>query len=451
MIFPGQLREFLARKFVRDTLVLQVGDTLNLGVAFLTSVLLARLLGPSGYGVYALVFSLFGALTFAGDLGLAPATVTQLAEALARGERAAAAEFCGYFVKLSAVLGLAFIVVGLALGPPLAGWLYGRSLIGLLAGLLMADQLLGLPRNLVRVAFQSARRMSWLSAFEVGRGLVRLGLVALFLILGLGVGGVVLAELIAAALASLAAWPLFNRLREAEAGAMPSWAETWDQARRVPLRKHFAFGFKIVLDRNVVRVLEVVPFLILGRYAPAAEVGFLRLAWGAINLPLNLLTAIANNLAARLPQLRGLGDWAGLWRVFFRTSLAGGILSLAGVGLFALLAPWLIRVIYGAQFLPALPFVYILALGAALSGFFAGVGALYRTLYRVGLLVAANLIQLALYLPACYLLVKGLGTTGGAVFISGRVLALNLVAFGLALALLRRPEGQKAGERPCAS
>ena len=409
---------------------------MNLLLAFLTSVLIARELAPAGYGVYALVYSLFGVMTLTGDLGLAPATITQLAEALARKDRAAAAEYCGYFVKLSLVLGLGLAVVGLLAGPLIARAVYGQALTGLLAGALMTDMLLGLPRNLVRVAWQSSRRMTALAVFEVARGSARLLGVGLVLWLGGGVSGVVGAELGLALLASAAAWPLFSRL-EGRLEAFPSWREVLGQARTVGLGRHFSFGLKIILDRNVVRILEAAPFLILGRFAPSEQVGYLRLAWGLINLPLAALSGLANNLSARLPQLRSQGREEDFWGIFFRTALAGGLISLSGVGFFTLLAPWLIKLLYGAEYLPALPFFYVLAAAGAFSGFFAGIGPLYRAAHRVGLLVTANLIQLALYLPACYLLIRFWETMGGAVFASGRMLLLNLVAFVLALLFLR--------------
>ncbi len=431
------LPRFLKHKFARDTIILQAGDGLGLVLAFVTSVIIARGLAPEGYGVYALVYSLFGMMTLTGDLGLAPATITQLAEALAARDREAAAEYCGYFIKLSLVLGLALAALGIALGPLIAGYVYGKPLIGLLAGALMADMLLGLPRNLVRVAWQSSRWMTHLSVFEVLRGLARAGLVAGFILLGWGIKGVVAAELFLALVSSLAAWPLFTRLHSSDREVFPDWSGCLSQALRVPLKKHFSFGFKIILDRNVVRILEAVPFLILGRFAPAAQVGYLRLAWGVVNLPLAALSGLANNLAARLPQLRAQGREETFWTTFFRTALAGGLISLFGVGLFALLAPWLIRLLYGAEYLPALPYFYIMALAAAFSGFFSGIGALYRAVHRVGLLVAANLIQLAFYLPACYLLIRFYRTEGAAAFISGRLLMLNLVAFVLALVFVR--------------
>jgi len=279
--------------------------------------------------------------------------------------------------------------------------------------------------------------MSTYAAFEAGRGALRLGLIGLLLGLGLGLRGVVAAELAGALICSLAAGSLFGRLSRSPDAAFPTWAEILDQARKVPLKKHFTFGLKIIIDRNVGRILTSVPFLILGRFAPPADVGFLRLAWSAINLPLTLLNALANNLAARLPQLRAQGEEKAFWRVYFRTSLVGGAVSVATTGLFVLLAPWLVSFVYGSEFLPALPYIYILAVAAGLAGFFAGLGALYRTVRRMGLLLAANLTQLALYLPISYLMIKAWGTSGGAIFISGRMLMMNIVAFILVLLFLR--------------
>ncbi len=435
----NQLIDLLRRKFVRDTLALQIGDGVNLLVNVAVSVILARMLGPSGYGVYALILSLVGILTLTGDLGVMPATITQLAEALAAKDRASAAEYCGYFVKLSLITALGVSVIGLGAGPLISQALYGRAEIGFLAGLLLVDQLIGLPRNLIQAAWEASRRMTWCAALEVCRGIMRLGLIGLFLALGFGVRGVVAAELAGALILSAAAWPLFSHLSREPEAAFPSWAETWAQARAVSLKKHFTFGFKILLDRNVTRFLSSIPFVILGRYAATAEVGFLRLAFAAINVPLSLLNAVSRNLAARLPQLRARGDEAVFWRVYFQSALAGGVLSLAASGFFALLARWMVKIVYGAEYLPAVPYIYVMAAGAALSGFFAGVGPLYRTLRRMGVLLAANLSQLAIYLPACYLLIKAWESMGGALFIAGRTLAMNLIAFGLIFVYLKRP------------
>src|SRR5205814_4449239 len=56
---PGRrwLAYQLRRPFVRDAAVLQVGAFATLGVNFLLSVALARLLGRDAYGAYALVIS----------------------------------------------------------------------------------------------------------------------------------------------------------------------------------------------------------------------------------------------------------------------------------------------------------------------------------------------------------------------------------------------------------
>ncbi len=433
----GPIRRLIGRKFVRDTAILQLGDTANLAVAFITSVLLARLLTPSGYGVYALIYALFGLITVTGDLGLARATMTQLAEVFTLKRREEAAELCGYFVKLSLVLGLSLVVVGLIVGPPAAGKFYGNPEIGWLAALLTTEMLLGLPRNLARVAWQASRRMGLLSGFEVARSLVKLGLVIGLLLAGWGVKGAVLAEVLASALASLAAWPMMVRLSKEDPAVFPGLGEIALQAVRVPLKKHFAFGFKIVLDRNIIRILEAAPFLILGALGSSAAVGYLRVAWGAINLSLNLLQAVAKNLAARLPQLRAQGDAVGFWRIYFQTSLAGGAISLIGVGLLAALAPWLVELFYGAEFLPAVGHIYVIALAACLSGFFLGLGALYRSLHRMGLLAVVNAAQMVLYLPLGYLLIDIYQGLGGAIFIAGRVLLMNLVGLILALVLLR--------------
>lgn len=435
---PGLVRRWLDRKIVRDVGLVQIGETFNLGVSFVTSVLLARLLEPSGYGVYALIYALYGMLTLTGDLGLGPATVTKLSASLAGGRREDSAELAGYFIKLSLVLGGGLTILGLAVGPAAAGAVYHNRAIGWLAALLVANLIIGLPRNLARVIWQSSRMMGHYAGIEIARGVVRLGLVLALVLAGWGVAGAVAAEVISTLAASVASIPLLTRLTRRSKGSLPGWGEMLAQARQVPLGKHFAFGLKIVIDHNVVRVLEAAPFLILGAVGSTAAVGWLRVAWGAINLALNALQAIARNLAVRLPQLRETGEIDRLGRIYYQAALAGLAISLTGVGLLALLAPWLVKLVYGAQFLPAVEFIRVIAPAACLSGFFLGLGSLYRALDRMGLVAGLNFIQMLIYLPLGYAAIKAWQGLGGAVFIGGRMLVMNLIGFGAAAVILRR-------------
>ena len=68
--FIAQVRNFLKRPFVRDSLILQVGTLFGTGLSILTSIIIARLLGVITYGEYALLGALLGVLTIFTDAGM---------------------------------------------------------------------------------------------------------------------------------------------------------------------------------------------------------------------------------------------------------------------------------------------------------------------------------------------------------------------------------------------
>src|ERR671939_30812 len=84
-VHPGSaLLPLLRRPFVRDVGVLQIGSLASLGVSFLLSVALARVLGRDGYGAYALVISTMTTISLFKRLGQDYIVTTRLAAAYAR-------------------------------------------------------------------------------------------------------------------------------------------------------------------------------------------------------------------------------------------------------------------------------------------------------------------------------------------------------------------------------
>ncbi len=72
--------------FARNVFTLQVSNGLIIFLSFLTSIILARVLGPKEYGVYSLGIAFLGMLMIFLDYGSEQAILTLMAEAEARGD-----------------------------------------------------------------------------------------------------------------------------------------------------------------------------------------------------------------------------------------------------------------------------------------------------------------------------------------------------------------------------
>src|SRR3990172_11517210 len=134
MLYTGTLNKKLSDlskiKFVRDTFILQAGTSVTIGLSAITSILLARILKPSGYGTYGLVFSIYCFISILGNVGVWHSTVTRFSEAYARGDRKEAIELLAFFIKISIITTSFILILGLLGAPYLASKLYNNPEIG---------------------------------------------------------------------------------------------------------------------------------------------------------------------------------------------------------------------------------------------------------------------------------------------------------------------------------
>src|SRR5207237_3896 len=100
----------LRRPFVFQASILQVGAFGQFGISFVSSLLIARLLGPSGYGVWALATALSGIVGLLLDFGQANSSLIQFSEAFARRDKDASARVAATYFKSLAVL---YLFIGL--------------------------------------------------------------------------------------------------------------------------------------------------------------------------------------------------------------------------------------------------------------------------------------------------------------------------------------------------
>lgn len=422
-------------RFVKDTVILQFGTLATMGANLATSVLLARILQPERYGIYALVFSLYGLIGLFGNVGVGQATVTRLAEAYAKGDEEEITNLLAFFVKMSAIMATFISIVGFLVLPYLAARMYGDSEIGHMARPLFLIAPLGVMYGLVTTILQSVRMMQQLTILESLMTILTSIFVIGFVFLGLGVSGIVYGHVLATALSSVIGLLIYHRLRWQLGSALPSLRKTLKQVWQVGIKKYFGLGFLIAVDKNIVKLADLMPILLLGIFVKPEEVSYFKIAVGAIGLPLVLLGAISRNLAAKLPEVKGRGDIREFRNSFLRVSVCSGFVSSMCTIAFVLIAPYLVKYLYGEKYLPAVNLIHILAISSGVAGFGVGLGPLFRTAQRMDLPIKINLSKLAILIPIGLVLVKNMETIGAALFATSGKLFSTVIGLVTALAV----------------
>jgi len=323
-----RIRRLLSGRFARDTMATQVSLAVSTLFTLGTSVVLWRGLGQEGYGRYALVFALFGLVNILGDLGLGRASVSRMAKARGAGDRAAYVEQVAYLLKMALVISAAVTVLGAALAPALSRLVYAKPEIGPYTRVLFLASVAGAGRTFGVTLLAGMRRMKTLAVYEALLPVLRLAAVGGAIVADLGLWGVVWAQIGATLVVSLAAGVLYRSLARSDE-ALPGLGELTRLAVRVPWRSTFKVGALLTLDRQLVKVIDLVPIFVLGRLSDSTvPAGYFNLARNVVrHLGLGFSGA-AKNLLPFFAELRGKRQIERLRRNYRRTVVGGGAAAL---------------------------------------------------------------------------------------------------------------------------
>jgi O-antigen/teichoic acid export membrane protein len=327
----------LVRRALRGTVALGLRQGGVVGLNLLGGVLLARLLAPAEFGVYAVVLFLRSFLIAFGDAGLGASLIRQ-------PEEPAVADYRAVFTIQQVLVGLTTLGL-LVVAPAIAGAYHlpsgGLWLLRLVAVSLLLTSLQSIPsvRLERRLAFGPLATAGIAEA--VTFNVVAVGLAAL----GAGVVSFGVA---------LAAQSLVGAVVLVIAGRWPvGWVLDWPRVRR-----HLGFGLPFQGILFVSLVKDSITPVLIGLASGARDVGYVRWAqtFGAFSvLALMLLQRVYLPFFSRL---QGQGDR--LSRAVAQSIRATNALvaPLAVVSL--VLAPAITRLVFGPQWLPALPIFYLL-------------------------------------------------------------------------------------------
>jgi enterobacterial common antigen flippase len=342
-----------------DAFTVLGATVIALGIGFLTSILVARLLGPDGRGLLGVAFSVSAIAVAIGSMGV-PIAISYYGSRRARLMPRLLGSALIYSALVLAVLGvlvLAIAAAGITWPDPAAPVRYW----GLTALLTWAMLLEFVSVNTLRARFLYGRTNILL---VVSRTTILALTLVLVAGLDLGTNGALLALTAGSVTYTAGALPMFVR-------------EGLGVSRNV-FAAMVHYGWRVQVGRLIQIGNGRLDVLILAAFAPLATVGVYVVAQVMAELVLLVPTAIGFVAMPAIARGRSGAPDVG------RTVRLSGSLSLVGVAGVALGAPVLVTIGYGSAFDSALVPLYILLPGVWLFGVGGVIGDVFRGRGRPG-------------------------------------------------------------------
>jgi O-antigen/teichoic acid export membrane protein len=404
---------------VRNTVWHGLVTLVGLGSGLVTSVLLARGLGPERMGDFSYVTWAWAALEAVATLGLALATARYTADRVARGDVAGAWGFVRHFLRRQ-LLATALVVGGALL------LVHGLAPAHLRLPLLIVTLAL-LPVTVESIhthALHGAQRYDVTARLSTLKMSLQIAVVAAVLALG----GSLTAVFAGFALTLVVSCWLVRRAARRVYGPAPGAAPAGD---RVEMRRYLvAVSTVAVLDAIVWDRSEV---FFLGLWGDARDIAYYSLAFGLATRAMIVPEIAAGALLPAFAALYGTGrraDFEDVYRTALRYVAVAGALVTALVGA---LAPGIVVLLYGEPYRPAAGLLTALAAVALVSALRQVAWAALPAVGDRRSALAATLVAAAVNLTLAVWLIRAHGTAGAVVAnASGQVIATTWVFVAMA-------------------
>ena len=399
-----RFKDFIKISFVQDVSILGIGKFFSIFLGVISSVVLARLLHPELYGIYGLVFSFIGLIGIFMNWGGNYASLTLLAEAYAKKDKQEIKNILTYFTEVT-ILAICIIgILSIIFAPFLTGLLYDNSQVGHWARIVLLAGFLTVIYSLLVIVLQITRKMKQLTILETFNRFIYILFSIIFVLLGFGLTGIVWGYFISAFIFLILSIFLYSFLFKKD-DLLPSLKQIFLNFGKIEFKKYFNFGFLIAVDKNLSFLISFLPIIFLGIFASVQEVGYFKIALGYITIPLVLLGPVSRLLSIQLPKSKSY-DLQIMKKHFYKTSFYSGLISILLVIPFIILAPYLIKLFYGPEYIPSIQLVYYLAILTAFSGFGVGLGPFYRTVNKMKIAIVSNIFYIALMTLLIFIFIR---------------------------------------------
>jgi PST family polysaccharide transporter len=384
----------LGKQVVQGAMWNYGGFLVSKGLLFVATLILARILSPSEFGLVGMALLVITALDILRDFGIGASLIYRQRDGQAAANLA---------VLLSAVIGVMLFVGNWLLAPFVTVFFKTNGpeetatvtgLVQVLGFSLLFAGLGSTQDALLQKAIDYRRRM----IPEVGRTLIKGVLQVALALAGFGVWSLVWGQVIGEACATILLW------------TVSSWRPT-RLLDRTLLRPMVNYGTQIMMVGGLGWLVADIDYLIIGRFLGDAALGLYTLAFRIPELIIrNLAQAVSNvafPVAARFQEDKAAMRHAYLTMQHYMLA----ILAPLGFGLFAV-TPSLIHILFQDKWEPAIPVMELLSIYMVLSGISHWPGVVYKAVGRPDILNRLSFLKLVLLVPTLWWAATTYGIVG---------------------------------------
>lgn len=405
-----RIKSILKIKFIQDVGYLQISTIIIALTTMITSLIIAKGLKPTNFGIYSLALSLYGLVGLFGNLGVKQTVLVKLPSAHISHDKENILYVLAYYFKITLIVNISIMVGGYIFAPYLSQLLYGSQDIGRLCRILFLIPLLIILYKLVRETLEGTRNMRYLAILESTSTLTKSFILIILVSLGLGLTILIYGWLISAVISSILAIFIYKKsvLIKDE---LPSISEIIKKSYFVDVRQFLRFNLSMGFSENIVSLSEYLPIILLGIFVLPKDVGYFKLGYSIMGLSILFLEPIARNLLIKLKQLLSNHNIKELNDIFYRVSLYTGIISMILVLFITILYHFLIY-FFLKDYQSSIKVIYILAVYFCLMGFGIGLSPILRALERLDIEIKINSIGLLIFIVLSLFLIRNSGILG---------------------------------------
>ena len=389
----------IAKRSVKGSLILFASNLSATAVNAVAGILVARLLGPSGYGMYNLAFLIPGVLQLFIGLGVVPAVIRFAAYYNSIGRQDEAKRFTLNAILFLGLTGTILTVLCFVLAGPLSSLILHRPSLGPYVEL---ASLAVLGTTAVQAATLSAIGWNWMTlsgSMTVTQAIVRLALSPAFILLGFGVTGAVVGQLTSLFIAGVAGVSILYLRRLRGFGDLRRFLSD--------VKEMNAYGIPAYAGNVMNGLSSYFVLVLLAFIADNVVYGYYQAA-SNFTYPITLLaTAMVSALFPAFASIDGIK--ADVNRAFRHAYRFVAFLLTPLIMFLMVSSGPLVRILYGAAYSGSVPYLQLLAFSylpmafgfSVHSSFFNGFGKTKLTLLlfltaSVSLVLAAPLLALTL-------------------------------------------------------
>ena len=439
-----------SKRGIRDVLVLIIPQVATVVAALVTSVLLARGLGPDGVGQYTLILSLAGVAASLSDLGIGQTAIRFASRAASVGDTAGQMAVLRWAFRLRLALSIAVTGLLITFAPQIAELWKATDLtpimrVGLIGGIFTA--LATIPS----IYFQSLKKFGRNASITVAQTVITLLGIVVLAILGLwSVHAVVIVSLIAAALGALIFILAIPRAALIGRNPLPrSIADGWRKVWQNPLAAGTGapvkdgddpatFARYNLASTVIVLIILRLDVWLMGAFLPKSDVGIYNIATRFATPLAILLTAIGGALWPRASSHLTLDQIRAMMK---KTFMLCGVIAFFGT-LYAIFVPILAPLLFGKAFEGSVLLGQVLCIRYAFAILIAPIGIIGYSVGMVKVYWKINFAQMVAVVLVNVILLPQIGPLASAL----ALLVNEIIGVSLTGAILWKRLSPQQGE-----